>query len=238
MKKLFFGLIFILTVFPACQDDVETQIPEPFAINLSQTTISCFPKDVRTIDFDVTGPEASNLKLSIENAEPWSYKLLEFKPSDENTGYHGTINITAPSKKSDAGRYSTINIRVYSDSYSTLAKVYLIVNPEPPQFTAKNLDTDFKINEKREIFFSCKSEESVNAFLYRHTNKEWAVYLEESSLRFYSNSDFSNTSGIMIIQAPDKPSETDATLLFEGNRPYQALQITIHSETWHLKCTN
>ena len=40
----------------------------------------------------------------------------------------------------------------------------------------------------------------------------------------------------MTIQAPDKPSETDLILRFEGHRPYQAMQVIIHAETLHLKC--
>ena len=65
---------------------------------------------------------------------------------------------------------------------------------------------------------------------------KWRFYVGHNSLYFIRNPDYSITSGKMTIQAPDKPSETDLILRFEGHRPYQAMQVTIHAETLHLKC--
>lgn len=163
MKKYLCGLA-VLLLLTNCQKGSEGDSPvAPFTINLSQKMITCFPKDVKIFDFNVTGPEATNLKLEVVITEPWKYKLLKFEPSADG-GYNGTIEITAPSKKSEASNYSTIDITVLSETYSSCVSASLIVNPAPPIFTATNLETDFKVNELREITFSLKSEENVGAF--------------------------------------------------------------------------
>ena len=235
MKKYLCGLA-VLLLLTNCQKGSEGDSPvAPFTINLSQKMITCFPKDVKIFDFNVTGPEATNLKLEVVITEPWKYKLLKFEPSADG-GYNGTIEITAPSKKSEASNYSTIDITVLSETYSSCVSASLIVNPAPPLFTATNLETDFKVNELREITFSLKSEENVGAFAYQRMQDKWRFYVGHNSLYFIRNPDYSITSGKMTIQAPDKPSETDLILRFEGHRPYQAMQVTIHAETLHLKC--
>lgn len=112
MKKYLCGLA-VLLFLTNCQKGSEGDSPvAPFTINLSQKMITCFPKDVKIFDFNVTGPEATNLKLEVVITEPWKYKLLKFEPSVDG-GYNGTIEITAPSKKSEASNYSTIDIPFY-----------------------------------------------------------------------------------------------------------------------------
>ena len=133
MKKYLCGLA-VLLLLTNCQKGSEGDSPvAPFTINLSQKMITCFPKDVKIFDFNVTGPEATNLKLEVVITEPWKYKLLKFEPSADG-GYNGTIEITAPSKKSEASNYSTIDITVLSETYSSCVSASLIVNPAPPIF--------------------------------------------------------------------------------------------------------
>ena len=190
MKKYLCGLA-VLLFLTNCQKGSEGDSPvAPFTINLSQKMIACFPKDVKIFDFNVTGPEATNLKLEVVITEPWKYKLLKFEPSVDG-GYNGTIEITAPSKKSEASNYSTIDITVLSETYSSCVTASLIVNPAQPIFTATNLETDFKVNELREITFSLKSEENVGAFAYQRMQDKWRFYLGHNSPYFIRNPDYS-----------------------------------------------
>ncbi len=216
--------------YVACDKNREEEPQAPFTIVYKEKVITCQPDDINNFDFTVEGADAKNLTIRTNITEPWKARVIRFEPT--GNGYSGTIKITAPGQMETSGK-STIDITIASPTYSSTVKIYLIANPRPPKFTITNLDTNFTIDESREILFSLYSEEHVSAFKYHHTNADWHVALD------YNNPYFSKyvTSGKFNIQAPDKPSETDITLEFEGQRQYQALIITIYSQTLHLKCT-
>ena len=151
MKKYLCGLA-VLLLLTNCQKGSEGDSPvAPFTINLSQKMITCFPKDVKIFDFNVTGPEATNLKLEVVITEPWKYKLLKFEPSADG-GYNGTIEITAPSKKSEASNYSTIDITVLSETYSSHRQsrtTYIYCNKSRNGFQGQRAERDHFLSQKR-----------------------------------------------------------------------------------------